>query len=65
MTGTLRDYARAAIGAGLGILCTGLIALSVVPGDWHSAVFLIAPMGASAVILFCLPSSPLAQPWAI
>jgi CBS domain-containing membrane protein len=65
MTGTLRDYARAAIGAGLGILSTGLIALNVVPGDWHSAVFLIAPMGASAVILFCLPSSPLAQPWAI
>jgi len=65
MTGTLRDYARAAIGAGLGILSTGLLALSVVSGDWHSAVFLIAPMGASAVILFCLPSSPLAQPWAI
>lgn len=65
MTGTLRDYARAAIGAGLGILSTGLISLAAVTGDWHGVVFLIAPMGASAVILFCLPSSPLAQPWAI
>lgn len=65
MTGSLRDYARAALGAGIGILCTGLIAQRVVPMDWHSMVFLIAPMGASAVILFCLPSSPLAQPWAL
>lgn len=65
MTGTLRDYARAAIGAGLGILSTGLISLAAVAGDWHGVAFLIAPMGASAVILFCLPSSPLAQPWAI
>jgi CBS domain-containing membrane protein len=26
---------------------------------------LIAPMGASAVLLFAVPSSPLAQPWSI
>ncbi len=65
MTGSLRDHARAALGAGLGILMTGLIALQALPGDWHGAVFLIAPMGASAVILFCLPSSPLAQPWSL
>lgn len=65
VTGSLRDHARAATGAGLGILCTGLIARAALPGDWLTTVFLIAPMGASAVILFCLPSSPLAQPWAI
>jgi CBS domain-containing membrane protein len=29
------------------------------------AIWLIAPMGASAVLLFCLPGSPLAQPWAV
>ncbi|UUZ55438.1 HPP family protein [Massilia sp. H-1] len=29
------------------------------------AAWLIAPMGASAVLLFCLPASPLAQPWAV
>lgn len=63
VTGSLRDHARAVIGAGLGILCTGLIAYASLPAE--TAVFLIAPMGASAVILFCLPSSPLAQPWAM
>uniref|UniRef100_UPI0014902F3E HPP family protein n=1 Tax=Acinetobacter nosocomialis TaxID=106654 RepID=UPI0014902F3E len=26
---------------------------------------LIAPMGASAVLLFAVPASPLAQPWSI
>jgi CBS domain-containing membrane protein len=65
VTGSWRDHARAVIGAGLGILCTGLIAHAALPGDWPAAIFLIAPMGASAVILFCLPSSPLAQPWAL
>lgn len=65
MTGSLRDYARAALGAGVGILATGMIAFTVLPGDRAYTVFLIAPMGASAVILFCLPSSPLAQPWAL
>ena len=28
-------------------------------------MLLIAPMGASAVLLFCLPASPLAQPWSV
>lgn len=65
VTGSVRDHARAAIGAGLGILSTGLLAHAALPGDWLGTIFLIAPMGASAVILFCLPSSPLAQPWAI
>ena len=64
-TGSMRDHARAAIGAGLGVLSTGLIAHAVLPGSWQTAVFLIAPMGASAIILFCLPSSPLAQPWSV
>ncbi len=28
-------------------------------------IWLVAPMGASAVLLFCLPGSPLAQPWSV
>ena len=28
-------------------------------------MWLVAPMGASAVLLFCLPGSPLAQPWSV
>ena len=27
--------------------------------------FLVAPLGASAVLVFCVPASPLAQPWAV
>jgi CBS domain-containing membrane protein len=54
---------RSAIGAGLGIALVGLIGLLAVP---HSiAQLLIAPLGALAVLLFAVPSSPLAQPWSI
>ncbi len=58
------DRARACLGAFLGLLLTGLV------GYWWlgpSPILpaLIAPMGASAVLLFAVPASPLAQPWAI
>jgi CBS domain-containing membrane protein len=55
---------RAGIGAFLGILCTGLTTYYIA-GDTSALPFLIAPMGASAVLLFAVPSSPLAQPWSI
>lgn len=59
-----RERWRAVLGAALGILVTGLLsrwAGSVVPlGAW-----LAAPLGASAVLAFALPASPLAQPWAV
>ena len=59
-----REQLRACCGALLGILLTGLISRWVV-GANSSLPLLIAPMGASAVLLFALPSSPLAQPWSI
>lgn len=65
VTGTWDDKARAAVGAGVGILATGLLALYWAKQIGANPVFLIAPMGASSVLLFCLPSSPLAQPWSI
>ncbi|MFC0589841.1 HPP family protein [Novosphingobium aquiterrae] len=53
-----------AIGAALAIAATGLIAASLgaatAPGAW-----LVASMGASAVLLFVLPASPLSQPWPV
>jgi len=55
---------RACCGALLGILLTGLVTRWAVGAD-ASLPLLIAPMGASAVLLFALPSSPLAQPWSI
>lgn len=55
---------RAGIGACIGILCTGLITI-LIEGDASTIPYLIAPMGASAVLLFAVPSSPLAQPWSV
>jgi CBS domain-containing membrane protein len=55
---------RSSCGALLGILLTGFISTLAVGTD-ASLPLLIAPMGASAVLLFAAPSSPLAQPWSI
>ncbi|SFI94986.1 CBS domain-containing membrane protein [Phyllobacterium sp. CL33Tsu] len=55
---------RACIGAFLGILATGIVSAAAL-GPTSSVPLLIAPMGASAVLLFAVPSSPLAQPWSI
>lgn len=55
---------RASIGAMLGLLVTGLVSRAAL-GSTGDLPLLIAPMGASAVLLFAVPSSPLAQPWSI
>lgn len=55
---------RASSGALLGILITGFVAGLAVGLD-PALPALIAPMGASAVLLFAVPASPLAQPWSI
>lgn len=57
-----RERLRAAIGALAGLLVTGALAAWTMGG---AAPALIAPMGASAVLLFAVPASPLAQPWSI
>ena len=55
---------RAFGGAAVGILFTGLVSRSL--ADHGAAVpWLFAPLGASAVLVFALPASPLAQPWAV
>lgn len=50
------------LGAFIGLTVTAWICRFAL-GD--SSPWLIAPMGASAVLLFAVPSSPLAQPWSI
>ncbi len=55
---------RASIGAFIGIILTCLITY-LIEGDNSDIPLLIAPIGASAVLLFAVPSSPLAQPWSI
>jgi CBS domain-containing membrane protein len=48
----------AAVGiAGMGVACAAL--------PLHAAPLIVAPMGASAVLLFAVPASPLAQPWPV
>ncbi|MCQ2003227.1 HPP family protein [Rhizobium sp. NRK18] len=53
---------RAGLGALIGLGLTGLFVLS--PSiDLTTGLYLVAPLGASSVLLFAVPNSPLAQPW--
>jgi CBS domain-containing membrane protein len=61
---SLKERLRSGLGALIGILLTGVLA-SVAARSGVAGPTLIAPMGASAVLLFAVPSSPLAQPWSI
>lgn len=53
------DLARASLGAALGLVLAGLALLGLGLG------WLIAPLGASAVLIYAVPNSPLAQPWSV
>lgn len=55
------DLARGPLGAGLAFVIAGSVLL-LQTIDHHDGFFLIAPFGASAVPLFAVPNSPLAQP---
>lgn len=59
-----RERVRAGIGALCGIAFTGGLMLWLL-GPATYIPWLVAPMGASAVLLFGVPASPLAQPWSI
>jgi CBS domain-containing membrane protein len=61
---TLRERLIACLGALLGIGLTGVIS-GYLFGQRPHLPLIVAPMGASAVLLFAVPSSPLAQPWSI
>nr|WP_193141544.1 HPP family protein [Fluviibacterium sp. MJW13] len=53
---------RAGLGALIGLGLTGLFLLSP-QIDTELGLYLVAPFGASSVLLFAVPNSPLAQPW--
>jgi CBS domain-containing membrane protein len=60
------DALRSGIGAAFGLLVTGALLFLISPSDsllLHP--LLIAPFAASAVLIFAVPNSPLAQPWAV
>lgn len=59
-----RERLRVVAGAVIGLLLTALLT------EWLSrhapgVPWLVAPLGASAVLVFGVPASPLAQPWAV
>lgn len=61
---------HAFIGASFGIFFTGFVMRAWLAGGSGGSglaglPLLIAPVGASAVLLFAVPASPLAQPWAV
>lgn len=56
------ERALSCVGAVLGLLFSGWLCHAVLGS---ASPWLIAPMGASAVLLFAVPASPLAQPWSI
>lgn len=56
------EQMRASLAALAALALTSWLGVQAV-GD--AGAWLIAPMGASAVLLFCLPASPLAQPWSV
>jgi len=61
---TGRGRIFACLGAAVAIFLTGLIA-ALIHGDGEALPWIVAPMGASAVLLFAVPASPMAQPWPI
>lgn len=57
-------WLRGALGAALAILLTGLVSQLALAGN-TALPWLLAPIGASAVLVFVLPASPLSQPWPV
>lgn len=56
--------AIACLGAAIGIAVTILVCSSL-PYAKPDLPFIVAPLGASAVLVFAVPSSPMAQPWPV
>lgn len=54
-----RERSRVVVGALLGILLTAVVCRP------FGAAWMVAPLGASAVLVFAVPASPLAQPWSV
>lgn len=60
---TWRDRAVAALGALAAIAVTALATALLIGAG--APMLIVAPMGASAVLVFAVPASPLAQPWPV
>lgn len=56
------EFLRGCLGAFAGILVAALVGRAV-PGGPEQLPYIVAPIGASAVLVFAASASPLAQPW--
>lgn len=59
-----RERLRVVLGAALGVFITALLCQGIA-GTGTAWPWLVAPMGATAVLVFAVPTSPMAQPWAV
>lgn len=57
-----REFWLGCAGMGIGLLMTELLSRYTLGG---SIPWFIAPMGASSVLMFLVPASPMAQPWSV
>lgn len=60
---SLHERLRSAGGALVGIALTAWLSRLMLPAGL--VPWLVAPMGASAVLVFAVPGSPLVQPWSV
>jgi CBS domain-containing membrane protein len=61
---SLRERVYSALGGLLGLLITAVVMRTWL-GSSEQVPLLIAPIGASTVLVFGVPASPLAQPWSV
>lgn len=58
-------WLRGSVGAALAIALSAIVTQSVLAPNASELPWLVAPLGASAVLVFAVPASPLAQPWSL
>ena len=61
---TLRERAVACLGAFLGVGLVAVLSIAILGTD-EGLPYLVASIAASAVLVFVVPASPLAQPWPV
>lgn len=64
-TADRREQLRVVVGAVIGIALTAAVSHVLSKPNPAAWPWIVAPMGASAVLVFAVPASPLAQPWAV
>jgi CBS domain-containing membrane protein len=58
-------WLRGSIGAAIAIAVAGTLTTLLLRDQAPGLPWLVAPLGASAVLVFAVPASPLAQPWSV